>query len=499
MASSNTPSTLTASEERVLLALSKVKSADPQKLAAASGLQVDAAMQAAFLLAKKGLANVAEETLTLYSLTPEGESYARQGLPEWRVLEYMKGKRTSLAELKKTFPDKEINIALGWMRRKGLVSIEKKGKDIVIAPLKTHKKDPQEEVLRYLLAHHPEALTSYPSATIQELLGRDLIRGTERTSRIIAITDEGHKLVRKGIEIGEDVGQLTPDLIRSGEWRKKRLRPYDIHVSSMRIFAAKKHPYQRLLDEMRQIFLEMGFEEIKGNIIQTSFWNFDALFQPQDHPAREMQDTFYFDTKGELPGEYVRNVKEMHEHGGDIGSTGWGGHWSEELAKANVLRTHTTTLTIKHLAEYPTPPVKAFCIGRVYRREAIDAMHLPEFDQLEGVVMDEGVSFKNLLGCLAEFYHRVGFADVRFRPGYFPYTEPSVEPEVYVPELGWIELGGAGIFRREVTAPLGIKHPVLAWGLGVGRLAMLRLGLRDMRDLYNPDIDWLRRYPACQS
>jgi len=495
---SDKPSTLTANEKQVLLALSKFKSADPQKLAVASGLQVDAAMQAAFLLAKKGLADIAEESLALYSLTPEGELHARQGLPEQRILKHMKGKRTPLAELKKNFENKDVSIALGWLRRKGLASIEKKGKETFITPLKNHEKDLQEEILRYLLAHQPETLKSYPSTTIRELLGRDLIGCTERTSRVIAITDEGRKLVRKGMEIEEDIGQLTPDLIRSGEWREKLLRPYDIHIPSVRIFAAKKHPYRRLLDEMRQIFLEMGFEEIRGDIVQTSFWNFDALFQPQDHPAREMQDTFYLDSKGELPGEYVRNVKEVHEHGGNIGSTGWGGHWSEELAKANVLRTHTTTLTIRHLAENPNPPVKAFCIGRVYRREAIDATHLPEFEQLEGVVMDEGVSFRNLLGNLTEFYHRMGFADVRFRPGYFPYTEPSVEPEVHVPELGWIELGGAGIFRREVTAPLGIKHPVLAWGLGVGRLAMLRLGLKDLRDLYNPDIDWLRRYPVSQ-
>jgi phenylalanyl-tRNA synthetase alpha chain len=188
----------------------------------------------------------------------------------------------------------------------------------------------------------------------------------------------------------------------------------------------------------------------------------------------------------------------MHEEGGDIGSTGWGGNWSLDLARTEVLRTHTTALTIKHLADNPDPPVKAFCIGRTYRRETIDATHLPEFVQLEGVVMDGGVSFKNLLGCLTEFYRRMGFETVRFRPGYFPYTEPSVEPEVYVEKLGWIELGGAGIFRREVTAPLGIRHPVLAWGLGVGRLAILRLGLKDLRDLYRSDMDWLWRCPICQ-
>jgi len=234
--------------------------------------------------------------------------------------------------------------------------------------------------------------------------------------------------------------------------------------------------------------------EIKGQIIQSSFWNFDALFQPQDHPAREMQDTFYLDSKAQIP-DFAR-VKEMHECGGAVGSTGWGGCWSAEVAKQEVLRTHTTAVTIKYLADHPEPPVKAFGIDRVYRREAIDATHTPEFEQLEGVVMDEGVTFRHLLGVLKEFYAKMGFEEVRFRPGYFPYTEPSVEPEVFIDGLGWVELGGAGVFRREVTAPFGIEHPVLAWGLGVSRVAMLKLGLKDLRLLYQSDMEWLRQTPV---
>jgi phenylalanyl-tRNA synthetase alpha chain len=249
---------------------------------------------------------------------------------------------------------------------------------------------------------------------------------------------------------------------------------------------------------MRQIFLEMGFTEIKGDIIQSSFWNFDALFQPQDHPAREMQDTFHLDTTSELPERYVDTVCRMHETGGDIDSVGWGGTWSKEVAKRNVLRTHTTSVTVKYLAEHPEPPVKAFCIDRAYRRETIDPTHTPEFEQLEGIIMDRNMSFANLLGCLKEFYRRMGFENVRFRPGYFPYTEPSVEPEVYVDDLGWVELGGAGVFRQEVTAPLGIDYPVLAWGLGVSRVAMLKIGLKDLRDLYQSDIGWLRESPVCR-
>ena len=218
----------------------------------------------------------------------------------------------------------------------------------------------------------------------------------------------------------------------------------------------------------------MGFARSKGQIIQSSFWNFDALFQPQDHPAREMQDTFYLDTKAEIP-DYTK-VKEMHECGGGVGSTGWGGRWSPEVARQEVLRTHTTGVTIKYLAEHPRPPIKAFGIDRVYRREAIDATHTPEFEQLEGIVMDEGVTFCHLLGILKEFYAKMGFEEVRFRPGYFPYTEPSVEPEVFIDGLGWVELGGAGVFRKEVTAPFGIEHPVLAWGLGVSQGGHAEIG-----------------------
>ncbi|MCK9564703.1 MAG: phenylalanine--tRNA ligase subunit alpha, partial [Methanothrix sp.] len=181
---------------------------------------------------------------------------------------------------------------------------------------------------------------------------------------------------------------------------------------------------------------------------------------------------------------------------GGAGSAGWGGCWKPEVARQEVLRTHTTGVTIKYLAEHPEQPVKAFGIDRVYRREAIDATHTPEFEQLEGIIMDRDVTFSHLLGFLKEFYAKMGFEEVRFRPGYFPYTEPSVEPEVFIEGLGWVELGGAGVFRKEVTAPFGIEHPVLAWGLGVSRVAMLKLGLKDLRLLYQSDIEWLRETPV---
>jgi phenylalanyl-tRNA synthetase alpha chain len=211
-----------------------------------------------------------------------------------------------------------------------------------------------------------------------------------------------------------------------------------------------------------------------------------------------MQDTFYLRETLPLPPGY-ESVKAMHESGGETSSTGWGGIWKEEKAEQCVLRTHTTSVSIQHLAKNPIPPVKAFCIGRVYRRETIDTTHLAEFEQLEGIVMDEGVTFGNLLGILREFYHRMGFEGVRFKPSYYPYTEPSLDAEVYVEGIGWIEMGGAGVFREEVTAPLGVNYPVLAWGLGVSRIAMLRLGLKDLRNLHRSDVSFLRETPALRS
>jgi len=478
---------LTSTEVRVLLAL-KGDELTPRELALRSGLTVEAALQSAMVLEEKGLAVVKSLTHERYSLTEEGREYAIEGLPERQVLSLLPA---SIDDLKDRFSQRFLGISLGWLRKKEWAII----KDGVLVPKSGNIEMGEDEaILSLLLEDKPVDVGRYRE-TLSELVKRGILEIERRKTRIISLTDEGLKLVSGGLKVEEEIANLTPDLIRSGGWRDAKFRAYDIHVPPKPLYGGKIHPYQHIIREMREIFIGMGFTELRGEIVQSSFWNFDALFQPQDHPARDMQDTFYLKSKSELPSCY-KKVRAMHENGGEIDSTGWGGRWSEDVARRNVLRTHTTAITIRYLSEHPRPPVKAFAIDRVYRREAIDPTHTPEFEQLEGVVMDEGVSFSDLLGYLTEFYHRMGFKDVRFRPGYFPYTEPSVEPEVYIEELGWVELGGAGIFRREVTEPLGIRTPVLAWGLGVSRVAMLRLKLRDLRELYQPDIKWLRRTPV---
>jgi len=485
---------LTINEKKVLLALEGLGSAAPEKLEEKSGLQVDAAMQAAFMLAEKGFASVSEKILERYSLTKEGEEYTKNGLPERQIIDSLEVP-TSLEELKSCFSPQMVGIATGWLVKKGWAKVEN---GVMVPSGKVHAGKDEEALKAFTGKARTLEELAADEGTVRDLLKRKLVIKHEEKFRTVSITDAGSALAAQGLVLEEEIAQITSDLLKSEAWKGKKFRPYRLDVTPKPLYGAKIHPYRRLIEQMRQIFLEMGFTEIKGGIIQSSFWNFDALFQPQDHPARDMQDTFHLDSTCQIPAEYSGKIAAMHESGGDLDSCGWGGTWDKELARRNVLRTHTTAVTIKYLADNPEPPVKAFCIDRAYRRETIDPTHTPEFEQLEGVVMDKDMSFANLLGLLAEFYHRMGFKEVRFRPGYFPYTEPSVEPEVYVDGLGWVELGGAGVFRKEVTEPFGIKEPVLAWGLGVSRLAMLKLGLKDLRLLYQSDIDWLRKNEVCR-
>nr|WP_319538479.1 phenylalanine--tRNA ligase subunit alpha [uncultured Methanospirillum sp.] len=470
---------LALNEKRLLLELSRIGSSSPEKLAEILDRPTESVIQYGGLLSQKGLAVVDRNVTTRLVLTEEGSQYSSEGLPE-RQLYNSFAESSSIADLNK---HPHARIGLGWMKRIGWVKIE----NGQVVKAGTADKSPIEIGLS-----SPD--TASPDVR-KELIKRGLAVEEESVQYSISITEDGKKLAASGLNLIEETGTLTSDQISSGAWRDLTLRRYDITKKPRPVWPGKIHPYQRLINEMRRILLDMGFTELYGSIVQGAFWNFDALFQPQDHPAREMQDTFHLKERSDLPVGWEK-VRDIHEHGGETSSCGWGGRWDPEKAKATVLRTHTTSLSIQHLATHPNPPEKAFCIGRVYRRETIDPTHLPEFEQLEGIVMDEDVSFRHLLGYLKEFYGRMGFTNVRFRPAYFPYTEPSVEPEVWIDGLGWVELGGAGIFREEVTDPWGVTSPVLAWGLGVSRVAMLRMGLSDLRELYQSDIDWVRRTPV---
>jgi len=409
-----------------------------------------------------------------YKLTDEGGRYLEHGLPEERLVEFLE-RPTPLSSLKAR-PD--FSIALMWARKKGWIKIE--GSNVV--PLKKPASYPEMEALREVADGR-----EISEMDTKLLLGRKLI------------TDAKDAYAEARALEGSEVANLTADMIKSGVWKSIRLREYNVSASGKEPFPGKMHPLTLITEQIREAFLDMGFTEASGPLIESSFWNFDALYQPQDHPARDMADTFYMSSPSScrLPSPALVNaVKKAHETGGGTGSTGWRYRWDPAVARKPVLRTHTTPVSARSLTGLELP-AKVFCIGRVFRNEAIEYKSLPEFTQVEGIVADESVTFRDLLGCLKDFYSRMGFERVRFRPGYFPYTEMSVEPEVWFPaKKAWIELGGAGMFRPEVTKPLGVSCPVLAWGLGLERLAMLMLDLKDIRNFYyRNDLAMLRRAP----
>ncbi len=307
----------------------------------------------------------------------------------------------------------------------------------------------------------------------------------------------GEKLEYVIKELGEEITSLTPEIIVSGLWKKKRFKEYDLNERVFIATPAKLHPIHELVNEIREIFLNMGFIEARGPLVELAFVNFDMLFQPQDHPARDMQDTFYIKHPKygtiHYPKEVVEHVKETHESGWRTGSTGWGGKWSIDEAKKLLLRTHTTAVSVRKVYELGETEAKIFSIGKVFRNETVDYKHLAEFMQIDGIVISKNGNVRELMGIIKEFYTRLGFKNVKFWPSYFPYTEPSLQPSIYVDKWGkWLELGGAGIFRPEVTYPLGVKWPVLAWGLGIERILMIKYDLDDIRIIYDNNLRWLR-------
>lgn len=446
-------------------------------------------------------------------LADNTEEIIEKGLPERQALLMLKEiKKISVKELSQSVKEQNlpINEIIKWGTFRGWIQ---KDKDIIALTDKGVKaieeKDDDEkaiEIIKNLKAIFLDKLKEYSlnlEIVKRNLKNRSAVAKIKtRSLRYAKLTEQGRKVLSEGIKILKEKNILISEDIVSGEWKNIVLRHYDVTLPAERIYPAKIHLMQKIIQQGRKAFLEMGFTEIVSPQVESAFWDFDALFQPQDHPARDMQDTFYLErpSRAKLPeGQIIEIIKATHENGWETGSKGWGYRWDIEKARQIVLRTHTTASTIRALAKNPNPPQKVFCIGKVYRNEAISYKHLPEFFQVDGIIIDEQANLATLLGTLKEFYWKMGFEKIRFKPSFFPYTEPSVEISVYLEaKKAWLEMGGSGIFRPEVTLPFGCKVPVLAWGLGLDRLAMLRYNIQDIREIYWSDLDKIKEIPLCQ-
>ncbi len=489
---------LSPNERKILLYLEEK---DIASICKKSNLDKVSVIRSLKYLKNKRIIEISSIKKRVINVGVNGALYRKKGLPERRLLNLLNEKRIlKLDEAKKQsgLSDNEFRASIGVLKKRGLIELKKEKIIFNADKEEISKKSPEEFLLESLPLEY-SSLSSEQLSILGSLEKRkNIVEINEEKIINIKITSLGKQVIEKDIKGKYLIEQITPEILkRDSLWKGRRFRRYDVALPVSVLSGGKRHFVNQAVDYARKIWAEMGFREMTGNLIVSSFWNFDALFTAQDHPVREMQDTFFIDKKEELPDkELVKKVKKSHETGVE-GSIGWQYSWDEEEAKKLVLRTHTTCLSAQTLAKLKPEelPAKFFAIGKCFRNEAVDWSHGFEFNQTEGIVVDKNVNFRHLLGYLKEFAKKMGFEKVRFRPGYFPYTEPSLEGDVWDEERKeWIEVFAAGIFRPEVTTPLlGKPIPVLAWGPGFDRMIMKIYGIKDLRELYKNDLTKLRK------
>ncbi|MCE4600743.1 MAG: phenylalanine--tRNA ligase subunit alpha [Desulfurococcales archaeon] len=428
------------------------------------------------LLADKGLVEVEEETREYNYLTDKGRDALRNGLPERRLVETVlrTGGEADIGEIRRVLGG-ESGIAIGQARKKGYITIESGRVRLVRDPrVVLEELGKLEEVLKAVDRGED---VSVP----KELVERGLVRSKREIKRKFKLVHDPKTILDKVVV---EYAKLTSSLVSTGEWRRIRLRRYDITAEPPRIYPARKHFLVEFIEMLRDIMKELGFIEVRGPLVEIELFNFDVLFQAQDHPAREIHDTLWIKEprKADLSAysDLVERVARIHERG-------WGYKWNPDIAARLLLRSQTTSVSARILVERPKPPIRFFTLGRVYRSDVVDATHLPEFHQLDGIMGWKGYTFRDLIGLLQEVAKRLGL-NLKLKPGYFPFTEPSVEGYVQLPNGRWLELFGAGLFRPEVLEAAGVDYPVGAWGFGVERLAAAVLGISDIRELYTKDV-----------
>jgi len=458
---------------------------------------------AAFELEDAGLVEVIEETEEEVELTEEGREYAESGLPEVRLYEAAldagaDDEPVSMGEAigASGLEGPQVDIALSNYARKGYGSID--SGDLSADPDADPSEDAEAAALETLAAGD----IVEDGDAIDQLARRDLVAVRERTVRSVLLTEAGVTELMAGVESAEEVGQLTPDMLASGEWRDAEFADYNVEADAGEYTPGKTHVLRQAAERVKEVLVGMGFQEMEGPHVDADFYINDCLFMPQDHPARNHWDRFALEqpaTIDDLPDDLVERVERAHREG--VGPDGDGYHspWDEDFARALALRGHTTSLTARYLSgvagEDIEPPQRYFSVEKAYRNDTLDATHLLEFFQIEGWVMAEDLSVRDLMGTFREFYSQFGITDIEFKPTYNPYTEPSFELFGRHPETGeLIEIGNSGIFRPEMLEPLGVEADVMAWGLALERLLMLMTGFEDIRDVHGTlcDLEFLR-------
>ncbi len=461
-----------------------------------------------WLHAKGYLAEKSRQVHTFFELTELGAEQAVIGLPAHRIFTLLQkeGPKT-LPELAEALglERSDIGSAFGQLSKAGYVAMGEANK----AQAKGDSLGGEFLVSQTLLekgqggAIAESDLSSDERSAIAKMAKKrgatnSAFRIIEREAVVWQLTEEGGKAKEALLAAkitGEEVGQLTAEMLKNGSWREATFRPYALGAPTARLIPGRRNPYANYLTWVKDKLTSLGFEEFDGPLVETEFWNGDALFMPQFHSARDIHDVYYVKDpvhRKSIEEPWLSQVAQTHEDGWKTGSRGWRYPFDHEFTLRQVLRSQGTVLSAKQLTNAKVPG-KYFGVVRCFRYDQVDATHGADFYQTEGIVLGEDVNLKTLLGLLKMFAEEIaGAEEVKYVPGYFPFTEPSIEVHIKHPVLGWFELGGSGIFRPEVTKALGIDVPVLAWGLGIDRMALMHLGLNDLRDLFSANIESVR-------
>ncbi|KAL8704503.1 MAG: hypothetical protein Q9201_002344 [Fulgogasparrea decipioides] len=454
-------------------------------------------------------------------LTPEAEGIAAEGSHEAKVFEAVRQavEGLKIADLPAIVGKESAKVGQGKAFKEGW--IKKDGALLKAAA------DSITDASREQLQTIQQTRTHPDPKVLADLRKRKLITMQKVINFQI---EKGPKFAKDFVKEETD---LTADMLATGAWKTVKLKPYNFKAMGAPTMSGALHPLNKVRHEFRQIFFEMGFEEMPTNrYVETGFWNFDALFVPQQHPARDLQDTFYISdppradkpradplkteklANGSIPtpeaqgapkqdyDSYWSDVKEVHENG-KYGSIGYRYPFKDDESLKLVLRTHTTavsTYMLYKLAAEPRP-ARYFSIDRVFRNETVDATHLAEFHQVEGVIADFGLTLGGLIGFMEVFFGKMGIHKLRFKPAYNPYTEPSMEIFGFHEGLDkWVEIGNSGMFRPEMLEPMGLPKDmrVYGWGLSLERPTMIKYGVKNIRELlgHKVDLNFVESNPA---
>lgn len=458
-------------------------------------------------------------SLTYWTVTSEGQDVLKNGSPEIQVYNAIPSDGITVAAL---------NAAVGDVAKIGMGACMKnkwitKNGDIVVRTSPDEKSDDTAALLKIVAesvgAPHTQQglLSAAQEADLKNLKKRKLVTQVTRKSfKVNKGPEYQDKRVKKVAELSKSMlGNKAEMPEGSTHWSDLSFKTVNLKSMGAPVLGGTFHPLLKVRAEFRRILMEMGFEEMPtSKWVESSFWNFDALFQPQSHPARDAHDTFFLKSPAAanaVPEEYYERVKRTHENGGDSGSIGYGCVFKRDETLKNILRTHTTAISAQMLYKLGQSYKEAltggqqsgntgdcftakkyFSIDRVFRNEAMDATHLCEFHQVEGLVADRNLSLGHLIGTIKAFFEKIGITQLRFKPAYNPYTEPSMEIFGYHPELKkWTEIGNSGMFRPEMLQPMGLPPDVrvIAWGLSLERPTMIKYKIENIRDLFGHKAD----------